>query len=120
MIQPWEPKFIQEIEKAIANSDIGLSPVNDGKVIRLNIPPLTEERRNELVKQTKKIIEQAKIAIRNIRRDMNDKLKTLQKEKKITEDELKKGQEKVQEITDDYIEKIDKIYEEKEKEIREF
>jgi len=120
MIQPWEPKFIQEIEKAIANSDIGLAPVNDGKVIRLNIPPLTEERRNELVKQTKKIIEQAKIAIRNIRRDMNDKLKTLQKEKKITEDELKKGQEKVQEITDEFIEKIDKIFEEKEKEIREF
>ncbi len=119
LIQPWEPKFIQEIEKAIANSDIGLTPINDGKVIRLNIPPLTEERRNQLVKQVKKIIEQAKIAIRNIRRDINDELKTAQKNKELTEDELKKSLEKVQELTDEFIEKIDKIFEEKEKEIME-
>jgi ribosome recycling factor len=119
MIQPWEPKFIGDIEKAIAASDLGLSPVNDGRAIRIVLPPLTEERRLELVKKLKKVTEQGKVAIRNIRRNCNDQLKKLEKNKEITEDELKKALDDVQKLTDKYIEQVDEIAANKEKEIRE-
>ena len=118
-IQPWESKIIGDIEKAISSSDIGLSPVNDGKIIRLIIPPLTEERRLELVKKVKKMAENAKIAVRNIRRAINDEFKKLEKNKEITEDELRKSLDEVQKRTDEFIKKIDEVCEAKEKEIKE-
>ena len=118
-IQPWENKIIGDIEKAIAASDLGLSPVNDGRIIRLIIPPLTEERRLELVKKIKKMAENSKIAIRNIRRIFNDELKKLEKNKEITEDELRKSLDDVQKITDNFIKKTDEVSEKKEKEIKE-
>ncbi|MEK7713631.1 MAG: ribosome recycling factor, partial [Deltaproteobacteria bacterium] len=96
VIQPWESKILPDIEKAIMKSDLGLMPTNDGKLIRLAFPPLTEERRKELVKVAKRVAEEAKVAIRNIRRDGNDFIKDLEKEKEISEDDLKKGQEEVQ------------------------
>jgi ribosome recycling factor len=119
MIQPWEPKFLSDIEKAISTSDLGLSPVNDGKVIRIVLPPLTEERRLELVKKLKKVTEQAKVAIRNIRRNCNEELKKMEKNKEITEDELRKGLEEVQKLTDKFIEQADEVASNKEKEIKE-
>ena len=119
VIQPWEAKILPEIEKAIMKSDLGLTPTNDGKLIRLAFPPLTEDRRKELVKVAKKMAEEAKVAIRNIRREGNDFLKEMEKEKDISEDDLKKGQEEVQKITDSYIAKIDEILTHKEKEIME-
>jgi ribosome recycling factor len=118
-ISPWDPKEITNIEKAIQKSDLGINPSNDGKIIRLVIPQLTEERRKELVKVVKKLGEEAKIAIRNIRRDANDQLKKLKKDGKITEDELKKSEEEIQKITDKYIKEADKAVEVKEKEIME-
>lgn len=108
-----------DVEKGIMKSDLGLTPVNDGKMIRINIPPLTEERRKELVKVAKKYTEDAKIAIRNIRREGNEALKKMKNNKEITEDDLYDGQEEIQKITDRYIEKADELFKEKEKEIME-
>jgi ribosome recycling factor len=118
-IQPWDPKVISEIEKAILKSDLGLTPMNDGKIIRINIPPLTEERRKQLVKTVKKKAEEAKVAVRNIRRDANEELKKLEKEKHISEDVVKKSQDEIQKITDSYITKVDEVLTNKEKEIME-
>ncbi|MEW6054561.1 MAG: ribosome recycling factor [Nitrospirota bacterium] len=118
-ITPWDPKIISEIEKAILKSDLGLTPMNDGKMIRINIPPLTEERRKQLVKTVKKKAEEAKVAIRNIRRDSNDELKKLEKEKHLSEDVVKKSQDEVQKITDSFIVKVDEVLANKEKEIME-
>lgn len=118
-VQPWDQKIIPDIEKAIMKSDLGLTPMNDGKIIRINIPPLTEERRKQLVKAVKKKAEEAKISIRNIRRDANEELRKLGKEKHLSEDEVKKLQEETQKITDSYIAKADEVLGHKEKEIME-
>ncbi len=118
-IQPWDPKLIQEIEKAILKSDLGLTPSNDGKIIRLIIPPLTEERRKQLVKVVKKRAEDARIAIRNIRRDINDEIKRQEKDKHLSEDDVRKIQDEIQKITDSYIGKVEEIIQNKEKEIME-
>jgi ribosome recycling factor len=120
MIQPWDVSVIKEIEKAILKSDLGLTPSSDGKLIRIAIPQLTEERRKELVKVIHKIAEEHKIAVRNIRRDGNDLVKTLKKDSDISEDEAFKAQDEIQKITDQHIERIDEAYKEKEKEILEF
>ena len=117
MISPWDKSAMKEIEKAIRNSDLGLNPTNDGEVIRLNVPALTEERRKELCKQAKKASEDFKVRIRNERRDANDKLKKLEKEGEITEDDLKKAQDNVQKMTDKYIKEIDTLLDIKEKDI---
>lgn len=119
LIQPWDKNLLSEIEKAIFQSDLGLTPNNDGKVIRLPIPPLTEERRKELVKLVKKLGEDGKIAIRNVRRECNDELKKGEKSGGFSEDETQRGMKKTQDITDEYIEKINVIIEGKEKEILE-
>jgi ribosome recycling factor len=119
-IQPWDASAIKEIEKAILKSDLGLTPNSDGKLIRIAIPPLTEERRKELVKRVNKISEEHKVAIRNIRRDSNEMLKAFKKEGEISEDDAFKARDEVQKITDEHIKKIDVIYGEKEKEILEF
>lgn len=118
-IQPWDPKTISDIEKAILKSDLGLTPMNDGKIIRMTIPPLTEERRKQLVKTVRKKTEEAKVALRNIRRDANEELKKLEKEKHISEDIVKKMHEEIQKITDSFISKADEVLENKEKEIME-
>jgi len=118
-VQPWDQKIIPDIEKAIMKSDLGLTPMNDGKIIRINIPLLTEERRKQLVKAVKKKAEEAKISIRNIRRDANEELRKLEKEKHLSEDEVKKIQEETQKITDSYIAKADEVLGHKEKEIME-
>jgi len=117
LIQPWESKLIKEIEKAIINSDIGLTPSNDGKVIRLCFPELTEERRKDLVKDIKKKAENAKIAIRNIRRDANDLFKKQNKASEISEDDFKQLEDEVQKLTDAVILEIDRVMEDKAKEI---
>lgn len=117
MINPWDKSAMKEIEKAIRNSDLGLNPTNDGDVIRINVPALTEERRKELCKQAKKASEEFKVRIRNERRDANDKLKKLEKEGEITEDELKKAQENVQKMTDKYVKEIDTLLDAKEADI---
>ena len=119
VISPWDNSNMGNIEKAIQKSDLGLMPTNDGKVIRLSIPPLTEERRKELVKVVKRISEECKINLRNVRRDANDQLKTLKKDNDISEDEYYQYQEEVQEVTDKYIKKTDVILAAKEKEIME-
>lgn len=118
-IMPWEAKMLGEIEKAILKSDVGLTPGNDGKVIRLSIPPLTEERRHQIVKHARKLAEDARVAIRNIRRDINDDIKKKSKDKDVhvSEDEVKKLQEEIQKTTDSYIKKIDEVLTQKEKEI---
>lgn len=118
-IQPWEQRIISEIERAIMKSDLGLTPANDGKIIRINIPELTEERRKQLVKLVKKKAEEAKIAVRNIRRDVNDDLKKKEKKDHISEDEVKKSHDEIQKVTDSYTKKVDDILENKEKEIME-
>jgi ribosome recycling factor len=119
-IQPWDVSVIKDIEKALLKSDLGLTPSSDGKIIRITIPPLTEERRKQLAKTVHKTCEDHKIAIRNIRRDSNEMLKTLKKDGDIGEDDAFKGQDEVQKITDEFIAQIDEIYKEKEKEILEF
>jgi len=119
MIQPWDTTVIADVEKAILKSELGLTPMNDGKIIRINIPPLTEERRRELVKVLKKMAEEAKVAVRNIRRDSNEMVKDLKKEKEISEDEQFRAQDEVQKITDEFIAGIDTVYNNKEKEILE-
>ena len=118
-IQPWEAKMLGEIEKAILKSDVGLTPSNDGKIIRLTMPPLTEERRQQIVKHAKKLAEDSRVAVRNIRRDSNDDLKKKGKDKDahVSEDEIKKLQDEIQKSTDGFIKKIDELLAHKEKEI---
>ena len=118
-IQPWEKNLIGEIEKAILKADLGLNPSSDGQVIRLVFPPLTEERRREMVKQVKRMGEDAKVGIRSVRREANDTLKKLEKDKDITEDEQKRGEKEIQDLTDDYVARVDKVIEEKEKDLME-
>lgn len=119
MIQPWDVQAMGEIEKAILKSELGLTPQNDGKVIRIAIPTLTQERRKELSKLVKKNAEEAKVAVRNIRRDANEMFKDLKKDKEISEDDQKKAEEQVQKITDDFIKQVDAAAAVKEKEIME-
>ena len=119
VVQPFDPKSLEIIEKAIISSDMGLTPNNDGNVIRLNIPSLTEERRKELVKLVHKIIEEGRVSIRNIRRDANDHLKKYEKEHELSEDNLKRAMENIQEMTDDYIKDLNKVQDSKELEIME-
>jgi ribosome recycling factor len=119
-IQPWDVSVIKNIEKAILKSDLGLTPSNDGKIIRLAIPPLTEERRKELVKVVHKMCEGHKVSVRNIRRDANELLKGMKKDGEISEDDAFKAQDQVQKITDEQIKLIDECYKDKEKEILEF
>ncbi len=118
-IQPWDTSVIGDIEKAILKSELGVTPANDGKIIRITIPRLTEERRKELVKVVKKMAEGAKVSVRNIRREANDQLKVLEKDKKISQDQLHQWMEKVQTSTDKYIKKVDEVLAAKEKEILE-
>ena len=119
-IQPWDTTVIKEIEKAVLKSDLGLTPSSDGKIIRIAIPPLTEQRRKELVKVVHKISEEYKVSVRNLRRDANELIKDIKKDGKISEDDAFKSQEKVQKITDEHINLVDECYKEKEKEILEF
>lgn len=119
VIHPWEKKMIPDIVKAIQKSDLGLNPQSDPNVIRLPIPPLTEERRKDLVKLVKKLGEEGKVALRNIRRDSNEALKKAEKDKKISEDESRKAQEHVQKTTEEYTEKIEEMLKKKEQEIME-
>jgi ribosome recycling factor len=119
MIQPWDTSAVGDIEKAILKSELGLTPMNDGKAIRISIPPLTAERRRDLVKVVKKKAEESKVAVRNIRRDIIEKIKDLKKDKKVSEDEQFRAQDEIQKITDDYVKKIDAVYGSKEKEILE-
>ena len=118
-IQPWDPHLIGEIEKSIHKADLGLNPVSDGKIVRINIPQLTEERRKDLVKQVKKISEEYRVAVRNLRRDAIDALKKMKKDKEISEDDQFKQQDEVQKTTDKFIGKIDAMMAEKEKEVME-
>ncbi len=120
LIQPWDANVLPELEKAILKSELGLTPTSDGKVIRVSIPPLTEERRKELVKLVNKMAEEARVAIRNVRRDYMERLKKMKKDKEISEDDMYKMQDELQKITDSHIKDIDKIREDKEKEIMEF
>lgn len=117
VIQPFDPSSLESIEKAIMNSDVGLTPNNDGSVIRLNIPSLTEERRKDLVKVVHKIIEEGRVAVRNIRRDANDLLKKSEKEHDLSEDNLRRATDNIQEMTDEYIKNLNLIQEAKEKDI---
>jgi len=118
-IQPWEKNLIGEIEKAILKADLGLNPNSDGQIIRLVFPPLTEERRKEMVKQVKRMGEDAKVGIRNVRREANDTLKRLEKDKDITEDDLKRGEKEIQDVTDEFVSRVDRVIEEKEKDLME-
>lgn len=117
MIQPWDASILKDIEKAILASDLGINPNNDGKAIRLNFPPLTEERRKELVKQISKLSENGKVAIRNIRRDALDMFKNMKKKSEITEDDMKSAEKDLQDLTDKYIKKIDTMHDDKEKDL---
>ena len=117
VIQPFDPSSLESIEKAIKNSDVGLTPNNDGSVIRLNIPSLTEERRKDLVKVVHKIIEEGRVAVRNIRRDANDLLKKSEKEHDLSEDNLRRATDNIQEMTDEHIKNLNLIQEAKEKDI---
>ncbi len=119
LIQPWDKTLLKEIEKSIQKANLGLVPNNDGKLIRINIPPLTEERRREMVKLAKKVAEDARVAIRNVRREGNEEFKALEKKKSITEDALHRSQDELQKITDRHIENINEILQAKEKEIME-
>ncbi|MFQ5882091.1 MAG: ribosome recycling factor [Candidatus Methylomirabilales bacterium] len=119
-IQPWDQSLVPAIEKAILKSDLGITPSSDGRVIRIAIPPLTEERRKDLVRVVRRMAEEGRVAIRNARRDANEKLKALEREKQVSQDEMKKGAESVQRLTDKYIKEIDAALAHKEKEILEF
>jgi len=119
VIQPWDKNALSEIEKAIQKSELSLNPQNDGKVIRISIPPLTEERRKEYVKLAKNMAEKARVAVRNIRRDANEEFKKMGKNNELTEDDVKKNTDEIQELTDKYINQINELLEEKEKEIME-
>ncbi|MDD6220630.1 MAG: ribosome recycling factor [Clostridia bacterium] len=118
-IQPWDVSTLHPIEKAIQTSDLGINPQNDGRIIRLVFPPLTEDKRREIVKDVKKLAEESKIAIRSIRRDCIDKLKKMQKASEITEDDLKQGEKELQDITDKFIKDVDAVSDDKEKEVME-
>lgn len=118
-IQPWDPQIITDIERSILKSDLGLTPGNDGKLIRITIPPLTEERRKQIVKVVRKRAEEGRISVRNIRRDLNDSLKAMEKSKEINEDDLKKYLDESQKLTDSFIKKVDETLQHKEKEIME-
>ena len=120
LIQPWEPAQLQAIERAIIKSDLGLTPVNDGKAVRLTLPTLTEERRKQLAKTVNKIAEEGRVAIRNVRRDANEKLKTMAKDKKVTEDDERRGHDQIQKTTDRYVAKVDELLKKKEQEILSF
>jgi ribosome recycling factor len=120
VISPYDPSSLKEVEKAILQSDLGITPVNDGKIIRLIVPALSEERRQELIKIVKKTVEEGKISIRTVRRDGKEQIKSLEKEKKISEDERYKTEDELQKLTDKCIEDIDKILTDKEKELSEF
>ncbi len=117
LIAPWETSILKEIEQSIVKSDIGMAPINDGKVIRLKVPDLTEERRKDLAKQVSKIAEESRVAIRLIRRDANEALKKAAKDKVISEDETKRGETEVQKVTDEFIKKVDQVAKEKEQSI---
>jgi len=119
VIQPWERKLLVDIEKAIQKSDLGINPTNDGQVIRLAIPPMSEERRRDLVKTLHKKLDEHKVAVRNVRRDVQDKLRDREKKKEVSEDELKRSIERLQKLTDRYIEEMDKVGKAKEMEILE-
>ena len=119
-VQPWDVSVIKEVEKAIMKSDLGLTPSSDGKIIRISIPPLTEDRRKKLVKVVHKTCEDCKVAVRNLRRDSNELIKGLKKDGEISEDDAFKAQDNVQKITDEHIKQVDNIYKDKEKEILEF
>lgn len=119
VIQPWDKSIIGDIEKAIQKSELSVNPSNDGKVIRISIPPLTEERRKEFVKIAKNMAEQSRVSIRNVRRDANDELKKSEKDGDLSEDELKRAEDDVQKLTDTYIEQVNTMLDEKEKEILE-
>lgn len=118
-IQPWEKSLIPQIEKAILKSDLGLTPNSDGQIVRISFPPLTEERRREMVKLARRLGEDAKIAIRNVRREANETLKKLEKEKEISEDDLKRGEKDIQDLTDSFVQKVDETIDKKEKEVME-
>jgi len=117
LIQPWEPGVLPAIEKAILKSDLGLTPVNDGKAIRLVLPSLTEERRKQLAKAVGKLAEDCRVAVRNIRHEANRKIKALEKDKKVSEDDSRRGQEQVQKLTDRFIQRVDELLRKKEQEI---
>ncbi|TVR34490.1 MAG: ribosome recycling factor [Spirochaetaceae bacterium] len=119
VIQPWDKGIISDIEKAIQKSELSVNPSNDGKVIRINIPPLTEERRKEYAKVARSMAEQARVAVRNIRRDANDELKKQEKDGELSEDELKRAEDEIQKLTDKYVEEINRALESKENEILE-
>ena len=119
VIAPWDTKLLKDIQKAIQTSDLGINPQNDGKVIRLVFPQITEERRKDLCKDAKKMAEESRVSVRSVRRDCMDKLKKMEKASEITEDDLKNGEKKIQDITDKYIKEIDKACEAKEKDIME-
>jgi len=118
-IQPWEPQMIKEIEKAVLGSGLGLTPSNDGKMIRIPVPPLTEERRKDLIKVCKKHAEETKVSLRTIRREGNEELKRLQKEAHLSEDSVRKAENEIQKLTDQYVQKVDQILKKKEDEILE-
>ena len=118
-IQPWDPSLLEKVAKAIFQSDLGLTPTNDGKMIRINLPILTEERRAQLAKMVKKMAEEFRVAIRNIRREGNDAVKVIEKSKEISQDDSHRAMDRIQKITDEYISKVDEIVETKEKEIME-
>jgi ribosome recycling factor len=119
VIQPWDKKMLVDIEKAIQKSDLGINPNNDGQVIRLNIPPMNEERRRDLVKTLHKKLDEHKVAVRNVRRDVQDKLRDREKKKEVSEDELKRSTDRLQKLTDRYIDEMDKVGRGKEQEILE-
>lgn len=120
IISPWDPTAVKEIEKAILQSDLGITPVNDGKIIRLIVPALSEERRQELIKIVKKVSEEGKVSVRTVRQNGKDRIKVLEKDKKISEDERFKAEEGLQKLTDKYIKDIDTLLADKEKELKEF
>jgi ribosome recycling factor len=119
-IQPWEAGQLKELEKAIIKSDLGITPNNDGKMLRLNMPTLTEERRKQLAKSVAKVAEEGRVAVRNVRREANDKLKALARDKKLSEDEERRGHDAIQKTTDKYIAKVDELLKKKEQEILTF
>ncbi len=120
IISPWDPTSLKDIERTLLQSDLGITPLNDGKVIRLIIPPLSEERREELIKLAKKIVEEGRVSIRTIRQHRKDQIKNLEKEKKISEDDRFGAEEQLQKLTDRYIQELDHLFVEKEKELKEF
>jgi ribosome recycling factor len=120
VIQPWDASLLAKIEKAIQKSDLGLTPANDGKVIRLSMPPLNEERRKQLAKAVGKLAEEGRVAVRNIRREAKDKLRALGRDKKISEDDEKRGETELQKLTDRFIQRVDELLKKKEQEILEF